>query len=96
MAASAIVQAGIGVPVLRNSVLLVLAGLAYNNATGRTYPHRAPMAPHPRPVTISAQLTKTDFEAAIADYGETLAIGADDLAAYYDDPIDRAGRMSGR
>lgn len=94
-----VLAAGYGfvlVPVLLNSVLLALMALAYNNATRRTYPHRAHPVPPPPVVTIRPQLAKSDFEAAIAGYGETLAIGADDLEALFDDLIDRAQRMSKR
>jgi CBS domain-containing membrane protein len=91
-----IVGSGYGfvlVPVLLNSVLLVLAALAYNNATRRTYPHRAHTPPHP-PAPFPVKLAKADFEAVLAGYGETLAIGADDLEALYDDLIDRAAQRN--
>jgi CBS domain-containing membrane protein len=93
-----VLAAGYGfaiVPVLLNSVLLVLAALAYNNATGLTYPHRAHTPPHP-PSPFPVALAKADFEAVLAGYGETLAIGADDLEALFDDLMDRAARRSPR
>ncbi len=86
----------VAVPVLLNSVLLALMALLYNNATRHTYPHRAHPITPPAIVTIRPRLTKDDFEAAITGYGETLAIGADDLEALFDDLIDRAQRTSKR
>lgn len=79
-------------PVLLNTMLLVAMAVVYNRATGRTYPHRAhaPVQPHgPR---APVRLGKADFEAAIADYGETLVIDADDLERLFEDLQARAGQ----
>lgn len=86
----------VAVPVLLNSVLLVLVGLAYNNATRRTYPHRAHPVPHPVQIPVPLRLTANDFEAVIAHYGEPLDIGAEDLEALFDTLVDRAQRMNRR
>lgn len=81
----------VAVPVLLNTVLLLAAAAAYNNLTGRSYPHRAlpPATPHPPRGPV--RLTRSDFEAAIAGYGEPLAIGADDLERLFADC--RGGRI---
>jgi CBS domain-containing membrane protein len=66
------------VPVALNSLLLTAVALAWNNATGRSYPHHA----HPR-AGLPDPLTPADFDAVLADYGEALDIDRDDLAALY-------------
>jgi CBS domain-containing membrane protein len=67
------------VPVALNSLLLVGAALAWNNLTGRSYPHHA----HPLRAGPPDRLTPADFEAVLAEYGEALDIDSDDLAALY-------------
>jgi CBS domain-containing membrane protein len=68
-------------PVLANSVLLVLAGMAYNSATGRRYPHTqqrsdASLAPANR-----SHFTPADLDAALAHYNQVLDVPRDDLEA---------------
>ncbi len=58
-----------------NSLLLVLAGIAYNNATGRTYPHPQ----RPRRVSESDELTQGDLERVLARYNQVLDVSLDDL-----------------
>jgi CBS domain-containing membrane protein len=77
-------------PVLLNSVLLVLAALIYNNATGLSYPHHAHAPLHPHPPAQSPVLTDDDFDAVLADYGEALDIRRDDLKQLYVELIGRA------
>ncbi|WP_404712985.1 HPP family protein [Sphingomonas sp. MMS24-J13] len=94
-----ILAAGFGfvfVPVLLESVLLTLAALVYNNATQRSYPHRAHPAPHPGEIAMPVRLAANDFEAVIADYGEPLDIGAEDLEALFDMLVDRAQKIGRR
>ncbi|MDX3907932.1 MAG: HPP family protein [Pigmentiphaga sp.] len=62
-------------PVLVNSVLLVLAGLAYNSLTGRRYPH-AQAAPAS---TQRSRFTPADLDAALAHYNQVLDVSRDDL-----------------
>ncbi|GAA4331474.1 HPP family protein [Pigmentiphaga soli] len=63
-------------PVLLDSVLLVAAGLAYNNLTRHPWPHRhRPAAPEPG----AARLTSGDLDAALAHYNQVLDISRDDL-----------------
>ena len=92
-----VLAAGYGfvlVPVLLNSLLLAAAALAFNNLTGRSYPHRAHAVAHPNPPPAPPRLSRHDFEAAIAGYGETLAIGADDLQKLFEDLVGRAAPHS--
>ncbi len=66
------------VPVLLNSVLLVVVAIAYNRATGRPYPPQS--APLPAP-TAAERITSADLDAALAHYGQTLDISRADLQA---------------
>jgi CBS domain-containing membrane protein len=66
------------VPVLLNSALLAAAGLAYNNATRRRYPHRAQPGTQPRSVT------EEDLDAVLAKYNQVLDVSRDDLRALLD------------
>jgi len=67
-------------PVLLNSVLLVLAGIAYNHATGRPYPHRqlppAGAAGGGRAVDSDMD---ADLDAVLARYNQVLDVSRDDL-----------------
>lgn len=71
------------VPVDLNALLLTLAGLAYNNATRHSYPHRAP------PVA-AAGVTVEDLDAVLNRYNELLDVSRDDLRAL----IDRTQRIA--
>lgn len=65
-------------PVLLNSVLLVLAGMLYNRATGRSYPH-TPLPPTPGAIPASARFTPADLDAALAHYNQVLDVSREDL-----------------
>jgi CBS domain-containing membrane protein len=78
------------VPVLLNSVLLTLAAVAYNNLTGVSYPHKAHAPAHPHPPTRPLTITEADFDAVLADYGEALDIGREDLQRIYEELAGRA------
>ena len=71
-------------PVLANSLLLAGAGIAYNRATGRDYPHRQRPAPrlpqHPGLDPLDA-----DLDAVIARRNQVLDISHDDLKALLED-----------
>jgi CBS domain-containing membrane protein len=67
-------------PVMLNSMLLVAAGIAYNNATRRAYPHmQLPLDGRPRP-GHSGQLD-ADLDAVLARYNQVLDVSRDDLRA---------------
>ena len=65
-------------PVMLNSVLLVAAGIVYNNATRRSYPHTQ------RPPASGVLSGKTrqldaDLDAILARYNQVLDVSRDDL-----------------
>jgi CBS domain-containing membrane protein len=68
-------------PVLSNSLLLVLAGIAYNNATGRRYPHgqrlHAPVAAGHN--VTHGNVSDADLDAVLARYNQVLDVSRDDL-----------------
>lgn len=63
-------------PVFINSLLLVAAGLAWNNVTGRRYPHA--QGPGSAGAT---EATQHDLDAALARYNQILDVPRDDLLA---------------
>ncbi len=65
-------------PVLLNSVVLVIAGVAYNGATRRRYPHGQHAAASPD-TTAAHRFDEADLDAVIARYNQVLDIGRDDL-----------------
>jgi len=70
-------------PVAVNSVLLVLAGVAYNHFTGRAYPH-VHVQPGPRPPDGS-RFSPADLDAALARYNQVIDVSRDDLEALLHD-----------
>jgi CBS domain-containing membrane protein len=82
------------VPVGLNSVLLTLGAVAYNNATGRSYPHHAHILVHPHPPVAKLSLTPADLDEVLADYGETIDISRDDLEALFQELLGRAQRQT--
>ncbi|MEO6278376.1 HPP family protein [Roseateles sp.] len=71
------------VPVALNSLLLVLAGMAYNTLTGRRYPHAQNVQPQP-PAPPGAQMAPPRFgdaelDAVLARYNQVLDVPRDDL-----------------
>jgi CBS domain-containing membrane protein len=91
MALSAVLGHSVGLEfawlgALFNSVLLVVAGIAYNHATGRRYPHpqvRAREAVAPPGVDTDrdagTHITAADLDAALALHNEILDISRGDL-----------------
>jgi len=68
------------VPVLLNSVLLVSAGIVFNNASGRRYPH-AQLATAKAEPGAKQGATEADLDAVLARYNQVLDISRDDLEA---------------
>jgi len=67
-------------PVMLNSVLLVAAGVAYNSATRRRYPHgQHAVAAAASPEVRGLHFDEADLDAVIARYNQVLDIGRDDL-----------------
>ena len=93
-------------PVLLNSVLMVLAGMAYNSITGRKYPHpqtTGSAAPPKGGATAGAggadgatggapPFTGVDLDTVLAHYNQVLDIPRDDLQAI----VDEAGLLATR
>lgn len=77
-------------PVLLNSALLVAAGIAYNNATRRPYPH--PQLPAPANAAASGEDRQldADLDAVLAHYDQVLDVSRDDLKALLADTRLRA------
>lgn len=65
-------------PVLLNSLLLVLAGMAYNNATGRRYPHLQ-LTPASPPGVGGPRFGEAEIDAVLARYNQVLDMPRDDL-----------------
>jgi CBS domain-containing membrane protein len=65
-------------PVFVNSLLLVAVGIAYNNATGRRYPHGQGLPPAPRNEKTPA-FSEADLDAVLARYNQVLDVSRDDL-----------------
>lgn len=70
-------------PSFVNSGLLVVAGIVYNTATGRRYPHVQVVArPGGKVLGASAQrFNSVDLDAVLARYNQVLDISRDDLEA---------------
>ncbi len=68
-------------PVGLNSVLLVLAALAYNRLTGARHPHK----PVPAAAPLDNVVDDEDIDAALAEFGEALDVSRADLAAIVHD-----------
>lgn len=90
-------------PVLLNSVMMVLAGMAYNGITGRRYPHPqtalsvAPQTSGPTEgvggtAGESPAFSGADLDTVLAHYNQVLDIPRDDLQAI----VDEAGLLAAR
>lgn len=67
-------------PVATNSLLLVLAGIVWNSATGRRYPH-AQRGPAPAgPLDAEPRFGAAELDAVLARYNQVLDVPRDDLA----------------
>ena len=66
-------------PVLLGSVLLVAAGIAYNNATRRRYPHGQRVAAPAVGKAPRPGFAEADLDAVLARYNQVLDLSRDDL-----------------
>jgi CBS domain-containing membrane protein len=78
------------VPIGINTLAILLVALAYNNATGRSYPHHAHPSIHPHPPMPPLTLDPAELDAVLADYGEQLDISREDLDALFHELLGRA------
>lgn len=69
-------------PAFANSLLLVLAGVAYNSLTGRRYPH-VQLARPPSAEAGEARFSQADIDAVLARYNQVLDISRDDLESLF-------------
>ena len=88
-------------PVLANSLLLVVAALAYNNLAGRSYPHTQPrpaagQGTADKPPTDRVGFTSEDLDAVLRDHDQLLDVSRGDLEAIlHETQIRSWGRLSG-
>ncbi|MEO7400472.1 MAG: HPP family protein [Polaromonas sp.] len=68
-------------PVMLNSILLVAAGILYNNATRRTYPHMQLPPVNKGLSSAEDRLLDADLDAVLARYNQVLDVSRDDLKA---------------
>ena len=68
-------------PVLVNSVFLVLAGIFYNNATGRPYPHMQLTPGNSAHSVAQDRLLDADLDTVLRHYNQVLDVSRDDLKA---------------
>lgn len=66
-------------PVLLNSLLLTLAGVFYNHATGRAYPQRHAAGPKVDEALQRRSFTDADLDAVLARYNQVLDVSREDL-----------------
>lgn len=72
-------------PVLVDTLLLVGTGLLYNQATGRSYPHRPIEMGATTADAASVQQLGVELDRLLARYNEVFDIGRDDLLALIED-----------
>ena len=68
-------------PIAANVLTLALVGMIYNNLTGHSWPHRAPL-PASNPALIHPSHTRSDIEDVLAEWDEVLDVDIDDLDAF--------------
>ncbi len=66
-------------PALANSALLVLAGIVYNSATGRRYPHVQVPSRAPGEGAAKSRFSSADIDVVLSRYNQVLDISRDDL-----------------
>ena len=67
-------------PVALNSLLLVLAGMAYNSLTGRRYPHAQHAGAAAGAQLAAPRFGDAELDAVLARYNQVLDVPRDDLA----------------
>ncbi|KQN08124.1 HPP family protein [Sphingomonas aurantiaca] len=68
------------VPVGVNSLILILAGIAFHRVSGHSYPHRAvPVVGHKLAASELSIPHPLDIDLALADLGETFDVSREDL-----------------
>lgn len=72
-------------PVMLNSVLLVLVGMAYNTLTRREYPHRPKVATSHIATDHEEQALEADLNAVLARHNQVIDISHDELKSLLND-----------
>ncbi len=67
-------------PIFFDSVVLVLAGVLYNQLTGRRYPHTQE-TPRSAGAASGSRFSSQDLDVALARYNQVLDVSRDDLEA---------------
>lgn len=62
-------------PVFFNAMVLVMAGVLYNNLTGRSYPHRQSLVD----TTVTSRFSNADLDVALNRYNQIMDVSHDDL-----------------
>lgn len=70
-------------PVLLNSAALLAVALAFNNISGRPYPHRHPPAKTPEAPPERLGFVAADLDAVLREYNQVLDIDRDDLQSMF-------------
>lgn len=70
-------------PVLLNSAALLAVALAFNNLSGRPYPHRHPPAKTGETPPAPLGFVAADLDAVLRDYNQVLDIDRDDLQSMF-------------
>ena len=83
------------IPVALNSVILMLAAIAFNNATRRVYPHPKQPRPNMHHTADSSPSERTgvrheDFDAVLRQYNQVLDVSRDDLEGLFQQAEMRA------
>lgn len=65
-------------PAFTNSLLLVLAGMIYNSATKRRYPH-VQLIDQGKPPASNSRFSSADLDVVLARYNQVLDVSRDDL-----------------
>jgi CBS domain-containing membrane protein len=84
------------VPVMLNSLVLVGTAIAYNRLTGTSYPHRAHLPVHAHAPVMPVYLDPQMIDDLLADYGEIIDVGRDDLEMLFNELFSRVSALMAR
>ena len=69
----------VALPVLYESLLLVLVGMAFNSLVGRSYPHKLSQENESAKTPSRSRFTRADMDAALQHYNHVIDVHPDDL-----------------
>ena len=70
-------------PLATNLVLMLVAGLLFNNLTGHRYPHHPKPSPILAPGTWAGTYTEDDLDAVLDEWDEVIDVSREDLDALF-------------